>query len=37
MKKNFQIPEIDVARFEAMDVITTSGGDGDIELPGEEL
>ena len=36
--KNFQIPEIEVARFEAMDVITTSTGyDGDINLPPEEL
>ena len=34
--KNFQIPEVDVTRYEIADVITTSG-DGEIVLPEEIL
>ena len=37
MKKIFQVPEIDVDRYEIVDVITTSGDDGVIETPEEEI
>ena len=35
--KKFQTPEIEVLRYEINDVIATSGGDGTVELPGDDL
>ena len=37
MKENYQSLEIEVTRFGAEDVITTSGGRGGIELPDDPI
>ena len=36
MEKKFQIPQMEVTRYEVDDVIATSGN-GSVELPGDEL
>lgn len=33
MKEKYTKPQVDVETFATVDVITTSGGDGPIELP----
>jgi hypothetical protein len=33
MKKIYQVPDVEVIEFKNEDVITTSGGDNDLENP----